>query len=212
MAKYTTQVRSICEVAAGLTESAGFNDVNTIIQMAIPNVFNFDFPIYDESYRNVLCTKILKHYYTREICAETVGLWKLWLSTRLNEIMPYYNQLYKSTMLEFNPMYDVDLTTTHTRNNEGMSNSTSNINGEDNKTEKGNDEDTTRDMFSDTPQGALDNVENMTYLTNARKITHDSKTSSNSSGNYTSTNNSENKAKSTEDYIEKITSSLTELF
>ena len=113
MSKYTTQVRFICETAAGLSESEGQTSVKQIIAAAIPSVFDFDFPIFDESYRNVLETKILKHYYTREIGLETVGLWKLKLDTKLNEIMPFYNQLYKSELIEFNPMYDVDLTRDH---------------------------------------------------------------------------------------------------
>lgn len=113
MSKYTTQVRFICETAAGLSESEGQTSVKQIIAAAIPSVFDFDFPIFDESYRNVLETKILKHYYTREIGLETVGLWKLKLETKLNEIMPFYNQLYKSELIEFNPMYDVDLTRDH---------------------------------------------------------------------------------------------------
>ena len=87
MSKYTTELRYICEMYAG-GESKGYSDVNKVIQAAIPKVFDFDFPIFDEAYRNVLCTKILKHYYTREIAAETVGLWKLWLDTKMNEIMP----------------------------------------------------------------------------------------------------------------------------
>lgn len=113
MSKYTTQVRFICETAAGLSESEGQASVKQIIAAAIPSVFDFDFPIFDESYRNVLETKIIKHYYTREIGLETVGLWKLKLDTKLNEIMPFYNQLYKSELIEFNPMYDVDLTRDH---------------------------------------------------------------------------------------------------
>lgn len=114
MSKYTTEVRFICEEAAGLTESVGYTGVNEVINKALPNVFNFDFPIFDEAYRSILEKKILKHYYTREIGLETVGLWKLFLDTKLNEIMPYYNQLYKSQLIEFNPMYDVDLTRDHT--------------------------------------------------------------------------------------------------
>ena len=119
MGRYTIEVRHICEAEAGLTEIAGYSSVSAVINSAIPKIFNFDFPIYDESYRNVLCTKILKHYYMREIGAETVGQWKLWLDARLNEIMPYYNQLYKSAMIEFNPMYDVDLRTVHQGKNGG---------------------------------------------------------------------------------------------
>lgn len=113
MSKYTTEVRFICEEAAGLTSSVGYLGVNDVINTALPKVFNFDFPIFDEAYRPILEKKILKHYYTREIGLETVGLWKLFLDTKLNEIMPYYNQLYKSELIIFNPMYDVDLTRDH---------------------------------------------------------------------------------------------------
>lgn len=111
MSKYTTMVRFICENAADV-EEGGYSNVDDILTEAIPKVFDFTFPIWDEDYRELLCRKILKHYYMREICCETVGLWKLFLDRKLNEIMPYYNELYKSTVLEFNPLYDVDLTTT----------------------------------------------------------------------------------------------------
>ena len=109
MSKYTTEVRYICETLAGLSESVGYADIEQVIKNCLPKVFDFNFPIFDESYRSVLETKILRHYYTREIGLETVGLWKLKLSTKLNEIMPYYNKLYKSELIEFNPLYDVEL-------------------------------------------------------------------------------------------------------
>ena len=110
MSKYTTEVRFICENSAGLSESDGADNVDSILDRCWNKVFNFNFPIFDENYRQVLCRKILKHYYTREIAHETVGRWKLALNTKLNEIMPYYNQLYESELLEFNPFYDIDLT------------------------------------------------------------------------------------------------------
>ena len=109
MAKYTTEVRSICETAAGYFEEQGYNNVNSIIQKAAPKIFDFPFPIFDENYRLVLECKILKHFYTREIGLETVGLWKLKLDTLLNELMPLYNKLYESELLEFDPFYNVDL-------------------------------------------------------------------------------------------------------
>ena len=115
MSKYTTEVRYICEMAAGLSESTGFNNVGQVLHSAHNSVIG-DYPIFDEAYRETLNTKILKHYYTREICEETVGLWKLRLNSRMNEIMPYYNKLYSSELLNFNPFYDVDLTTDHLRN------------------------------------------------------------------------------------------------
>ncbi len=110
MSKYTTEVRFICEQFSGLSESAEYSDVEQVIKKCLPKVFDFQFPIFDESYRSIIETKILRHYYTREIGLETVGLWKLKLNTKLNEIMPYYNKLYKSELIEFNPLYDVELT------------------------------------------------------------------------------------------------------
>ena len=133
MSKYTTEVRFICEEASGLLESKGYNDIENIITKAIPKIFNFNFPIFDENYRCVLETKILKHFYTREICEETVGLWKLRLNTRLNEIMPYYNKLYESELLEFNPLYTTDLTKVNDGNIKTNANNSEKI---DDKTDK----------------------------------------------------------------------------
>ena len=212
MSKYTTQVRFICETASGLTESVGFNSVNDIIQNAIPKIFNFDFPIYDESYRNVLCTKILKHYYTREIGAETVGLWKLWLDTRLNEIMPYYNQLYRSAMIEFNPMYDVDLTMEHHKTFDGSTDITGgskeNNSGNSGTSVSGENSNTSYNLFSDTPQGSLDNIENETYLTNATKIRENGNNSNNTNYEFNSdrkvNRTDKTVAKNTEEYLQTI--------
>lgn len=110
MSKYTTEIRFLCEVESGLDHSVGYNSLDEVLDVATPKIFNFDFPMFDESYRSVLERKILKHYYTREISEESVGLWKLRLNTKLNEIMPYYNKLYNSELLEFNPLYTVNLT------------------------------------------------------------------------------------------------------
>lgn len=110
MAKYTTTLRSICETSAGLEESRGQLSISQIIASARSSIFSFDYPIYDERYRSVLETKIIRHYYMREIGMETVGLWKMYLEARMNEIMPYYNKLYESELLELEPFADIDYT------------------------------------------------------------------------------------------------------
>lgn len=107
MSKYTTEVRFICENAYN-NENSGFTSIDTILNTVAPKIFNFDFPIFDEQYRIPLETKILRTYYTREICEETVGLWKLRLQNKLCNIMPYYNQLYESAKLKFDVFKDVD--------------------------------------------------------------------------------------------------------
>lgn len=115
MSKYTTEVRYICEQKAELKESVGFNSINSVLEKSWDKIFTTNWEIFDESYRKILCEKILRSYYTREICAETVGLWQLWLDSTLCEIMPMYNQLYKTTIYEFNPLYNTDMTTTFTK-------------------------------------------------------------------------------------------------
>lgn len=183
MSTYTSEVRFICENYAGLSDSEGYTNVAEIIESARSKVFDFDFPIFDENYRATLETKILKHYYTREIGLETVGLWKLKLDTKMNEIMPYYNQLYKSAVLEFNPLYDVDLTTEYQKVNNGNNDKTSEFSetGSTGETGEGSDNSSTDearkndhwDYYSATPQGGIEGVQNMTYLTDARHITDD---------------------------------------
>lgn len=186
MSQYTTELRFICESLAG-HENTEYSSVNSVIQTAIPFIFDFDFPIFDESYRNILETKIIKHYYTREIGLETYGLWKLKLDTKLNEIMPYYNQLYESATLDFNPLWDTNYirqnkrdnnqntgtetsgTTEYTDNTTSTTENTSNIT--DNSETSQNVDNNHWDYYSDTPQGGVDGLQDRNYLTNARNTT-----------------------------------------
>lgn len=148
MSKFTTEVRFICESYAGLDHSVGYDQINEVIHASHNEVMG-SYPIFDENYREALNSKILKHYYTREICEETVGLWKLRLNNRMNEIMPYYNKLYSSELFAFNPYYDVDLTTSRVRNEDSIGNATSTT--DDNRTEsKITDGDTTRESENET--------------------------------------------------------------
>ncbi len=216
MSKYTTEVRFICETYAGLGESVGYEKVEDVIDKARSKVFDFDYPIFDEAYRPVLEKKILMHYYTREICEETVGLWKLRLRAKLNEIMPYYNKMYESELLEFNPLYDADYHRDGDRKTNEDNTRTNNLQrntingGEDKKTlnsvNGGSDYTSTNsrdkysewDLYSDTPQGGIEGIlgaedepslEDNGYLTNARHVLHDGDgTNSNSTTNYGRTN------------------------
>ena len=214
MSKYTTEVRFICENSAGLSESEGADNIDSILDKCWNKVFNFDFPIFDENYRQVLCRKILKHYYTREIAHETVGRWKLALNAKLNEIMPYYNQLYKSELLEFNPFYDVDLT--RKREGSGTSNRTSNNTETNSGTSKNvssgsstNNTDTLN-RFSDTPQNSMDTqgIADSVPLTTVTKVNEDNTTTNESTDtltrNDTKTGNGTENINNTDKYIETV--------
>ena len=183
MAVFTTEVRTICEQLAGRKEHGSFVDIDQIITDSWERIFQSSWNTFDDAYKVVLCTKILKHYWMREIGCETVGLWLHYLNTRLGEIMPYYNKLYESAAFEFDPLADYDLTHTSNRTEDGTTNSSNASEGTDSLSGTSSGEtssqgsDTTENTgestnqninkFSDTPQGALTGVVNGTYLTNA---------------------------------------------
>lgn len=214
MSKYTTEVRFICENSAGLSKSEGADNVDSILDKCWNKVFNFDFPIFDENYRQVLCRKILKHYYTREIAHETVGRWKLALNAKLNEIMPYYNQLYKSELLEFNPFYDVDLT--RKREGSGTSNRTSNNTETNSGTSKnvssgsGTSNTDTLNRFSDTPQNSMDTqgIADSVPLTTVTKVNEDNTTTNENTDTLTRNDNKTGSGaeniNNTDKYIETV--------
>lgn len=190
MSVFTTEVRHICETASGLTESAGLNSVkNTaipnIIDSAIPDIFDFNFPIFDESYRQEFEHKILRHFYTREIGYETVGLWKLKLEDTLNLIMPYYNKLYSSTLITYNPLYDIDYyrdgAKKDIRNTTAKSSENENISGTETSTDK----------YSDI--GSKDEAKNKTK-SNERNDTNAERNSNIKNGNTSDTYNETNES------------------
>lgn len=145
-----------------------------------------DYPIWDEDYRNILNDKIIKHYWFREIGAETPGLFTFWLNRTMHEIMPYYNQLYRTTIYEYNPIHNVDyeeeytLSRDRTRTDVSSSETTMSGSSQDNVTSEGNitgntsseteTADKSRVTEVDTPQGVVglnegDNVEYASKVT-----------------------------------------------
>ena len=203
MSKYTTELRFICESKAGLSDSVGFNQIDDVISNSWNKIFD-NFPIFDESYRSVLCSKILKHYYTREISAETVGLWQLWLNTRMGEIMPYYNKLYESALLEFDPFKDTNYSRNHggTFTGDTIRNGRSEIDVDNSVTSNGTSN--SKNLFSDTPQGAITNIENESYLTNATLIKDTDTNTTNTDGNSTTQNTETTGITNTDNWIETI--------
>lgn len=161
MSKYTTEVRFICEHAAGLTESVGYADVDEVLENSYDKIFKVDkIPMFEgetSEHRKELYKKILGHYYTREIGFETVGLWKQKLNQKMIEIMPYYNKLYETELIEFDPMKNIDrvLTDEETRrrNTAGTSDRTLNETKNDTKDETRNE--TINETKNDTANTTL---------------------------------------------------------
>lgn len=184
-------VRAICETLAGNIVS-NVSNFQSVISAAAPKVFNFNFPIFDESHRKELEEKILLWYYDREIGFRTVGRWQLGLAQYLNRIMPYYNEMYKTTSVSYDMLNDVDITESYSHTSQGgeeqksgreaIGSSTTSQNGTD--TTSANSSGNTTSATSDTPQGTISDVDNYSYLTNYNKSTN----SSQNGGTVTSNN------------------------
>lgn len=146
------------------------------IKTLIDNNFDFqmtNYPIFDENYRETLNNNILHHYYENEIGFETAPLFRFYLNQKLNEIMPYYNELYKVQKKLIDDellLNNVNLTETLSGNSTTQSSSTSQStnNGTSNN----------KNLFQDTPQGEISNtdINNQKWATN---LTLDSNTTNN---------------------------------
>lgn len=177
MSKYTSELRFICESLSGLDKSKGFYDVDSIIKNSQAKIFNFDYPYYTEDTKNLFETNFLRCYYTREICEETFGLWQLRLQNKLNMIMPYYIDLYKTLELQYNPLFDTDVTTTYTKANSGTNSKTDNTTSKTDNTVKTTSQNTTTDSTTRNTTNSQNATDNSTITsTVAKKIKTDTQT------------------------------------
>lgn len=123
------------------------------IKSLIDNNFNFQldsYPIFDENYRNTLNNNILNHYYENEIGFETAPLFRFYLKQKMNEIMPYYNELYRvqKNILDNNLLLNnVNMTESLEGSNTTTTSSTSQSSNSGTSNNK--------NLFQDTPQGQI---------------------------------------------------------
>jgi hypothetical protein len=123
-----------------------------------------EYPIYDESKRRQLNDKFIRHYWMREIGCETVGHFCLWCSNTFNEIMPYYNKMYETELLNVEHLLGikrhkvVDMLRDFDESSSGNGSADTSTSSTGKSTNK----------FSDTPQDELfvSKVDAGDYLTN----------------------------------------------
>ena len=133
------------------------------VRTLMDNGFDFglkDYPIFDESYRDVLNKNILEYYLEEEIGFETPALFKRYLNNRMQLIMPKYNAMYPSIQeILKNPTSNMSLHETF----EAKGETTGNSNSSSNSISKNN------SLYQDTPQGKIqmeDLDSNQVYATN----------------------------------------------
>lgn len=165
MASYTAQLRTI--VQSYSLDQTGLK-VDERIQISLPYIFDFDFPIWNGG-QEKFETDFIRHFYMREIGFETLGLFKLKLEEKLNLIMPYYVDLYQTTQNNIDYLTDMDWTETENRGSEGSSQSQGTSQSNSNSTS----------LQSDLPQTALNGLD---YGTNSSQDEASVNTASNQRG------------------------------
>lgn len=170
--------------------------------------------------RDEINRKLLNHYKYREIGFETIGRFIDELEITMNEIMPYYNQLFKSEDV-INGLDDIfgnvdiveEYRETSSGTSNGISTGTSRSEDESNTTSinssvlKGD----IKNVKSSTPQGNLDipakNIDSVNYADEVDWNNSNSNTTSNSTNNGTNvgTSSSTNESNNTSESINEHT-------
>lgn len=103
MAKYTIELKDV--VALG------------------HNVFDFNYPFYDESKRADFERKFIQHFYFREIGSPTIDRFKHYLKDKMLTVFPYYNELFNAAAIDYSILNNYNLTEefTTTRETQGKS-------------------------------------------------------------------------------------------
>ena len=184
MSKYTTQIRYICERAAGFNHSVDFgDDYETAVEAGAE--YLFDFPIDgSQGNLNLLVKKqFVRHYYTREIGFETVGLFRQKLQSQLLDILPYYDYLWTQArnsiqgelwFLSPTKKRDITDTTINTGTQANTGTDSQNVTAEDETRNTKNGQRNVsslkhdinperKHVESDTPQGNIANIQNSGY-------------------------------------------------
>ena len=173
MSKYTTQLRWVVEQAEN--DAHGDYEPGVYTEASYKKIGLSNYPIFDEAYRTQLNNKIIDHFYFREIGMETVGNFAWFLRRKMNEIMPYYNQLYESVDLVTEPVSEIDVT--YMEHVDAKSNNTANsITTTDDS-----------NVYSDTPmdfiEDGLSAIKRGNYATNANYDQGESNTDSTANTN-----------------------------
>ena len=127
MAKYTIELRRICDLLGRDTVESWFKDYR--LEDALTPEQIEAITKYGVWTKDKLAEQIVDHYYMREIGFETPALFQHYAKITMKEIMPRYLLKIYTQFLEYDPLSSVDYTEEYTReisgNTQGQSNSNS---------------------------------------------------------------------------------------
>ena len=131
MAKYTIELRRVCDLYGREEVESWFKDYN-VDDFLLPE-FSLKIAQAGVWSKDRLARKIVDHYYMREIGLETPALFKHYAKVKMQELMEKYLMIIYTNCIEYDPFESVDFHITESRtinnSNETSGTSTSNSNG-----------------------------------------------------------------------------------
>lgn len=88
------------------------------IEIGRKKLFDFNYPFFDPDYKAVFETNFIRQFYMTEIGFETEEYFKFQLETWLRINMTYFNKMFESELLEYNPLFNTDFTEDSNRKND----------------------------------------------------------------------------------------------
>lgn len=194
MAKYTVELRNIMNDSVAGPKLRDALASYPIYVSSNPNVSDI-IPT-----REVLNTKLLNHYKYREIGFETVGRFLDELEITMNEIMPRYNELFKTVeiMAELpSPFDNVDVTETYSETRTTTGSVSSSASDESETTSNVNSN--SKNIMTDTPQGNIIGISasDIDSVSRAKEVNW-TKNGSNDSANTSGQSSSESSSEGSE--------------
>lgn len=155
-------------------------EINQLVNSVDFNLFDFEYNLYDNELKSVFEKKFIDHFYFYEIGLTPIARFKKALQIKLNDIFPYYKQLYQTELRcnDIDFMLNKDLKEQYTRELTG--------NSSVNQSSTNTTNDTSLNINNDTPQNKIDDLDQ--FMTSASKNTDNS--IMNSNGTNTAENNS----------------------
>ena len=139
MSKYTIELRKVCDLYTREVVESWFKDYNLSYYLKPDEITSIEEAGLWSKDR--LATKIVDHYFMREIGLETPALFKHYAKVLMQEIMERKLPLIYSISISYDPLVNVDYTESFERTIENEGTSSNNASG--------------LSVSSDTPQGQI---------------------------------------------------------
>lgn len=85
-------------------------ELKDLVDCGFP-IFTDSWSTYIPEYKRILEQKIVDNYLFNQICCPEPERFRHYINTQLETIMPYYNKLYQSELIEFNPLLNHSIMT-----------------------------------------------------------------------------------------------------